>query len=191
MRKTLTRRHLLTLIAVAPVIGAVGCTEVQAAAWLAALQTLSQLFVSVEPELEGEGYNPAAPITVTVGGVKTTTTVSGIAALVQQVVTALGNAASASQGQSALITIETYVNALVPVIYPVVLPFIAAATPGGGFAIGLIIANLPAIEAALNFEVNIAGNLVKTLLTPQAQALAVLAPPGQITKTLALAHRFS
>lgn len=173
---------MLTLIAVVPVAG---CANFKAAAWLAAIQDISQLFVTVEPELVGQGFDANSPIQVTVAGVRTTTTVSGIAALVQRAVAGLGAAASASQGQSVLVTVETYINAMVPVIYPVLRPFIVAATPGGGFAIGLIVANLPAIEAALNFAVDIAGNLAATLLTPQAKQLAVLAPPGAVKTVLA------
>lgn len=168
-----TRRRalkLLGLTAATPLL--VRCTAAQEAAWLAGLQTIEQLFVSVEPELVGEGFNANSPISITVSGVTTTTTVSGIAALVTKLVSALSAASTVTQGQSVLVTVETYINALVPVIWPVVEPFVTAATPGGGFAIGLIIADLPALESMLNFAVNFG----KTLLTPQAQQLAILAP---------------
>jgi hypothetical protein len=174
MQNLITRRRVLYTAATALAAGSVlsRCTQVQNAAWQALLQSVGQDFVTVEPELQGQGFNANTPITV--GGV--TTTLSGVASLVQQLTNGISAASTATQGASVLTTVETYVNAVVPVIWPVLAPFVTAASPGGGFAIGLIVANLPLIEAAINLEVDFG----KTLLTAQAQSLAVLAP-----KTLA------
>lgn len=168
----LSRRRALLMLAAAPLL--VRCTEAQQAAWVAAFQTISQLFITVEPELVGQGFNANSPISFTISGVKTTTTVSGVAALVSKLAQTLSAASTVAEGQSALVTVETYINALVAVIWPIVQPFVMAASPGGGFAIGLIIADLPALEAMLNFSANFGG----TLLTAQAQQLKILAPPN-------------
>src|ERR1700676_1793586 len=106
------------------------CTQAQTAQWIAAEQALGQEFTVVSPELAALGVSASAPVTIpstTVGGVTVpavTTSVAGLAALVGALTSALGAASSASEGQTVLIRVETYVNALVPVIWPVVGPFV-------------------------------------------------------------------
>lgn len=173
MNTILNRRRFTQLLLSSTALSLVDCSAAQVASWVAGEQAVGQEFVIVEPELAAAGFNAATPIPVTISGVTKTTTLAGVGTLIQQLTTALGAASTASQGQSTLIEIETYINALTPIIWPIVSPFITAASPGAGFTIGLIVAALPALEAALNFAVDFGG----TILTSQAQQLAKLAPP--------------
>lgn len=162
----INRRHALALLGSTALLA--GCTAAQVAQWVAAEQAIAQEFTIVQPELIALGYNPAQKITI--DGVALD--ITGIAGLIQNVTTALSAASTVSEGQSTLIMIETYVNAMTPVIWPVVEPLIVAANPGAGLTIGLIVAALPAVEGLLNFAVDFG----KTFLTAEAAQLAETAP---------------
>ncbi len=167
----------LTLVAGAPLL--FGCTQAQTAEWVAAEQALGQEFTVVAPELAQFGINASGPVTIPsfkIGNITVppvTTTVQGVGSLASQLTAAVGAASTVAQGQTTLIKIETYTNALVPVIWPVLSPYVTAANPGVGLTLGLIVASLPALEGMLNFAVDFGG----TLLSGDAQALAKLASP--------------
>lgn len=171
------RRSLLLFAAASPILAS--CKQADVARWVAAEQAIGQEFIVVAPELARFGIDANAPVTVPsfkIGGVTVppiTTTVSGVGTLVRDITSAVGVASTAAHGQSVLITVETYINALVPVIWPAVAPFVTAANPGAGLTIGLIVAALPAIEGMLNFAIDFG----QTLLSGEAQKLAALAPP--------------
>lgn len=145
-----------------------GCTQAAVARWVAGEQAVAQEFAVVAPELAALGYNVGTPISV--DGV--TVTIPSTAADLANLTSALGVASQVSQGQPILVKVEAYINAITPVIWPIVGPMVTAANPGVGLALGLIVASLPALEGLLNFAVDFG----KTLLTPQAASLATLAP---------------
>lgn len=159
-----------------------GCTPGQTNQWLSAEQAIGQEFTIVAPELASLGINPKAQVTIagqtiafngsSVAIFGQTVALDAIGALVQQLTAGLSEASSVSQGQSVLITAEVYINAVVPVIWPVVGPLVVAADPGVGLTLGLIVKALPAMEGMLNLAVD----FTKNFLSAQAQQLAVLAP---------------
>ena len=160
--RQLTRRRALALFGTTALIA--GCAALKSVNWQAMLQSIGQDWAAVSGELAELGVDVNVTIALPGGG---TTTVSGLAALVTKVTGGISAASTATEGQNALVIIEGYVNVLVPVIWPVVQPMIATASPGAGLTLGLIVADLPAIEAAINFA---------TDLTADALQLAKLAP---------------
>lgn len=146
----LTRRDLLAGTALLTVAACDQFTT-QVPLWVSAIQAIGQETVAIMPQLTAAGLSGDAA-----------THATSIIAQIQTATTAITTAATAAQGQSTLVQIETYVNALAPYIAQY-----AALVPGGS-VIGLIVAALPAIELALNLAVNI--------LTNEAKALAQTAP---------------
>jgi hypothetical protein len=121
----------------------------------------------------------------------TVTTVSTAITAISAAGNDISAAATATQGQSTLIQIEGYVNA----IAPDVLPFVSL-IPGGGI-LALVIAALPAIEAMLNFAVSLLSAEAKTIAvaaTPPTPAptsaarMAATAPGANPTSAAALAE---
>jgi hypothetical protein len=124
----------------------------QVPVWAAALKAVLTEIVSVLPQLQAVGLSGTA-----------LTQAQTIIGQIETALSAIGAASSASQGATTLATVESYINALAPLV----LPFVGL-VPGGS-VIGLIIAALPEIELALNFVIS--------LLTPQAKSIAATAPP--------------
>ncbi len=149
----LSRRHLMLLAGGAAVAPLVGCASVnsQVPSWVAALEAIATEAGSILPQLEAAGLSGADAAKA-----------QQIVAEIQSALKVINIASSETQGQSALATVEGYINALAPLA----LPFVSLIP--GGTVVGLIVAALPAIELALNFIVS--------LLTPQAKELAASAP---------------
>lgn len=164
------RRNFLLASAGVFALGVAGCStsqtqnvnnvNSQVPGWVAALQAVATEVSSIMPQLTAAGLTGSAA-----------SKAQGIIAQIEKALGAIGSASTAADGQSVLATVETYINSLAPLVEPFV-----AAIPGGSI-VGLIVAALPAIELAVNMLV--------TLLTPQAQALANTAPP--LTTTTASA----
>jgi hypothetical protein len=152
----------LAIFAAAPLL--TRCAQVESANWQAAIQSIGSDWAAVAPELSELGVNVSTTINLPGGG---TTTVSGLTSLVQNATSAITSVSTETEGQSVLVKVEAYVNVLVPIIWPIVQPMITAANPGVGLTLGLIVADLPAIEGLLNFA---------TQLTEDALQLAKLAP---------------
>ena len=119
--------------------------------WVAAFQAILTEAASILPQLQAVGLTGNA-----------LSNASTIISEIKAALSAINAASTASQGMNVLQTVEIYINSLAPLV----LPFVSL-IPGGA-VIGLIVAALPAIEAALN--------IVVTLLTPQAQTIAQSAP---------------
>jgi hypothetical protein len=149
-----SRRRFLLLGAAALALPVFGCatTPNTTPAWVAALQAIATEASSILPQLAAVGLSGAALASA-----------QTIVKEIQAALSAIGVASTVSQGQAVLQQVETYINALAPLV----LPFVAAVP--GGTIIGLVVAALPAVETALNF--------VASLLTPVAQQLASSAPP--------------
>jgi hypothetical protein len=149
-----SRRRFLLLGAAALALPVFGCatTPNTTPAWVAALQAIATEASSILPQLAAVGLSGAALASA-----------QTIVKEIQAALSAIGVASTVSQGQAVLQQVETYINALAPLV----LPFVAAVP--GGTIIGLVVAALPAVETALNF--------VASLLTPVAQQLAASAPP--------------
>lgn len=149
----LNRRALLlagVFLIGTPLVGCSSTTTVPT--WVAALQAIATEFNLVMPQLVTAGMSSDVAAKV-----------QAIIAQIQQALTAINSASTQTQGQSVLTTVEGYINALTPLA----LPFVAA-IPGGS-VLGLIIAALPAIELAVN--------MVTSLLNPNALKVASSAPP--------------
>lgn len=156
----LTRRALFAGAAPCALLALSGCgttggtTNInsQVPIWVAALQAIGTEITSVLPQLQSFGLTGSALANA-----------QAIVAKIETVLSGIGSASTATQGQSTVATIEGYINTLAPII----LPFVSA-VPGGSI-IGMIVAALPAIETAVNILI--------TYLTPQAQQVAATAPP--------------
>lgn len=148
----ITRRSLL--ITAAPgALALAGCgttTPSTTAAWVTELQAIGTMVTQILPQLVSVGL-PAS----------TQASVATIVGEIQQALAGVNAAMSQSQGASVLATIENYINDLAPLV----LPFVSL-IPGGS-VIGLIVAALPAIEAAIN---------IVSSLTTQSVTLASTAP---------------
>lgn len=160
---SLSRRRLLVFGAGASMFALAGCassgtttTTPNVSGWVTALQALAAEAGQIIPQLsQVAGFSSVEP------------QVQQIVAGIQQALSGVSSAWTQSQGQSALTTVENYINDLAPIV----LPFVGM-IPGVGTAgsvIGLIVASLPAIEAALNVALS--------ALTPQATSLQQTAPP--------------
>lgn len=148
MTNEMTRRALLL-----GTTALVGCSSINQAVpvWVAALQAVGEEFQLVMPQLQGAGLSGA-------NAAVATTVIQNA----EKALAVIDATSTQTQGQSTLITVEQYINALAPLVIP-----FASLIPGGA-AIGLIVAALPAIELAVN--------LGASLLSTQAQALAASAP---------------
>ncbi|MDE2426324.1 MAG: hypothetical protein KGO96_10510 [Elusimicrobia bacterium] len=122
-----------------------------APAWVSIAQSIAAGLGAAVPGLEGVG------LSTTTGG-EITTAANSIARLLAQ----LPAVPTAAQGQSIVTTIENDINTFAPLITP-----FAALIPGGA-TIGLVVAALPALEAAVNLA---------TSLTSTALSLATTATP--------------
>lgn len=147
----MTRRRLLMTTAVAGVLAGCKGSGGAVAPYVAAIKAVGTEALTVIPELAAAGI--ALPPQV-----------SDYLTAINRAAGAVGSAATVTEGQSVLVQIEGYVNALAPVL----LPLLAAAVPGAGATLGLIVAALPAVEALVNVAV--------TELTPLAKQLAQYAP---------------
>src|SRR6185312_3303581 len=162
MNQILSRRRLLAATAIVPaaVVLAACPGPVAVPAFVAALQSVGQDVLLAMPQLLKAGLSGATAATVN-------TAINAIS----QVGNDVSAASTATQGQSALIQIEGYVNAIAPDVLPF-LPLI----PGGSI-IAIVIAALPAIEAMLNFAAS--------LLSAEAKAVAATAQvPAPAASTL-------
>ena len=153
----LTRRTLLSSVAPAAVaISVAGCwptpTPTTIPTWVAGLQAIATEIALVIPELQVVGL-----------GGNTLTSAQAIVTEIQTALAAISATSTTTQGQSVLIQVEGYINALAPLI----LPFVSLIP--GGTTIGIIIAALPALEALVNIAVS--------LLSAQAASIASTAPP--------------
>ena len=140
------RRDFLATLAAGTALAA--CAgQVPVAQWVAGLQAVGQEFSLVAPQLQAAGLGGSA--------------LAQAQSIIGQIIAAAGaisNASAAAQGQSTLLQIEGYINALAPLVAP-----FAAGVPG----LGLIVAALPAIEALLN---------VTSALVPATQQLVAAHP---------------
>ena len=89
----------------------------------------------------------------------TLTAVQQVVAEIQQVLSGVSSAITQGQGQSILIQVENYINDLAPLV----LPFVSL-IPGGSI-IGMVVAALPAIEAAAGVVASALSNLSKSIAT--------------------------
>jgi hypothetical protein len=130
-----------------------GCTigGVPIPTWITGLRAIAKEVQLVLPQLQAVGLIGNAALNVGV-----------IADKIVAAIGAIGDAATLSQGQSVLTAVETYINALAPLVAPFV-----ALVPGGAI-ISLIVAALPELEVLLNLAV--------TVLTPPTKALMTSAP---------------
>ena len=156
----ISRRALLGATALIPAAVLAGCSNgVVVAQYVAAIRAVGQEAVNIVPEL-------------TAAGIKVPSQVAQYATDIVNVAGGIGSAATATQGASTLNTIEGYINALAPILVPI----LSAAVPGAGAAIGLIVAAIPAIEALIN----VAAAQIQGL-TAQAQTLAKDAPTPPVS----------
>ena len=146
------RRRFLKLIttgsasaALLAAVGACSNTPTQPSVWIAGLQSILTMTSAILPQFVSAGLSGA-----------NLATAQQIVAEMQQALSTINATSTTVQGQSVLTQIEGYINALAPLL----LPFVSL-IPGGSY-IGLIVAALPAIEAAINFI---------SSLTQQAQQL--------------------
>jgi hypothetical protein len=151
----LTRRQALALMGTTTLAACAGGSAL-VPSWVGAIEAIGQQVALDAPQLKVAGL-PAASLTQ----------VSSIDGQIESAAAAIGAESTATQGQSTLIQIEGYVNAVAPIVEPFLETAAGAAVPGGGFAIALIVAALPALEFALNMTVS--------QLTAQAQAIGAKA----------------
>ena len=148
------RRQLLASTALIPVAMLLaGCPSAgtQVPLFVSAIKAIGQQALLSLPQLQAAGLSGAS-------AAKAQTIVDQI----EKIAGAISDAATATDGQSTLIKIEGYINALAPIVAT-----FASLIPGGA-VIGLVVAALPAIEFAVNMTVS--------LLTPTAKAIASSAP---------------
>lgn len=161
--RMLSRRTLLMASAVAPLAGCstlnsfVGNTTVPQ--WVTALQAVAAEVGQILPQLQQYVSVPAATAS------EITAAVSGM----QQVLSGVSTSWSQAQGESALQQIETYINNIAPLVLPI-LTAAGVSIPGGAI-ISLIIASLPAIEAAV-------GMVLSALSSTSVQVAQVAVPPS-------------
>lgn len=162
-RLTLSRRQLLVLGSTGLLAtGLAACAgqspqntvTVVSAAFLAFVQAAAAELQGVQPLLAQAG--PSVP-----GKVAT-----GLADAIS-VLSSLNAASSQTTGLSALNTVITDLNAVAPVLVPI----ITAINPAVGAAVGLVVASLPAGEALLQVAIS-----SFTAITTQTQQLAASAP---------------
>ena len=156
----ITRRTLLSSVAPGAALIAAGCAGVSVsgqipATVLAGIQAIGTEITQILPLISTAANIPAS----------TVTEINSIVAQIQQATSVLSTASTASAGTSTLQTIETYINDLAPLVAPFL-----SLIPGVGSVLGLIIAALPALEAA-------AGILI-SLLSPAASAIPAPALPA-------------
>jgi len=154
----LSRRKFIALSGVAAIaVPLAGC------AGLPFTPTLVQSAVTAIQAI-GTEITQFLPQISSVAGISTSTVsaIATVVGLIQQAASAVGTATTQSSGAAILTQIETYINDLAPLV----LPFLSL-IPGGNI-LGIIIAALPAIEAAVG--------IVSQLIT-QAASLAATAPP--------------
>ena len=152
----LTRRRLLATAAPAAALALAGCASgsgTTTSTWIAALEAIGTELASVLPLLQSSGAIPVAAIS------QATVIINDILS----VLAAINSASTMLTGYSVLTQIEGYLNALASVIAPYL-----SLIPGVGTVVGLIVMALPAIELAVN--------LLVSLISPQLQALASAAP---------------
>ena len=154
-----SRRTLLATVAPGALLTLAGCgtTPVNPSVWISGIQAIATEVGQIAGQLGAAGVSASVIAQV-----------QSIVASIQAAASAVGGAVTQSAGQSILIQIEGYINALVPIIQPFL-----SLVPGVGSIIGIIVIALPAIEAALNIIVG--------LLSPAATALASNAPPLPLT----------
>ena len=154
-----SRRTLLATVAPGAILTLAGCgtTPVNPSVWIAGIQAIATEVGQIVGQLQAAGISAA-----------TIAQVQSIVASIQAAAAAVGTAVTQTAGQSILIQIEGYINALVPILQPFL-----SLVPGVGSILGIIVIALPAIEAALNIIVG--------ALTPAAAALGALAPPLPLT----------
>jgi hypothetical protein len=140
-----------TAIAGGTLAGCATGTPTTGAAWVTALESIASEIALAVPQLVEAGL-----------GGNTLTSVQEVVAEIQQALSGVGAAITATAGQDVLVQVEGYINAIAPLVQPFL-----SLIPGGSI-IGLIVAALPAIEALLNVAV--------TALTSVAQSLASSAP---------------
>jgi predicted small secreted protein len=147
---SMNRRQVIVLLGGTTLAGCAGASG-QIPLYVAALRAVGQQALLSLPQLKTAGLSGPTADTIA----KALTEISTVGQ-------AISDAASATDGQSTLIKIEGYINAIAPLAVP-----FAALVPGGAL-IGLVVAALPAIEFAVNLTVS--------LLTPPAKVLASTAP---------------
>lgn len=152
----LSRRKFISMTSVAAVaVPLAGCgilPVIPVASWVAGIQAIGTEIATLLPGLAGIAGIPAS----------TVAQITQIITEIEQIAAGIGIASSASAGQTALQAIEALINTLAPLLLPIL-----SLIPGGAI-IGIIVAALPAIEAALG--------MVISLLTPPAMALSARAP---------------
>lgn len=166
MNQIITRRNLLRVTALLPVgyaMGSCGTLPV-VGAFVGPIEAIGQQITLDAPQFQ----SVIATVPAYAGqAASLVSKVTGIDTAIQAAAAAIGAASTQSEGQSTLITIETYMNALAPIVGPPLQAAAAAAFPGGGLVVGLVIAALPAIEPLVNMTVD--------QLTAEAKALVAYA----------------
>lgn len=174
----LTRRRALRAVLLGgAAIALAGCgtpTTGSVSVWVAGLQAIETEVQAILPQIASAVSIPAA----------TLAEITSILSAITSALSAISSASSTLTGASVLAQVEGYINALAPLI----LPFLSA-IPGGG-VIGLIVAALPAIEAALNFISSLTSQALSLASAAPALASARLRGPAAVALTPAVSQLY-